>query len=306
MSEGITYGPGRLIEPGTLTTDSQVAEGSWIRQGATIVGSRIGPGVFVGFRTVLANVEVGQGVMLASRARVGEPGGPPVTLGPGAWIAARAVVAPGVRVGAGAVVAAGAQVDADVPDDAIVVGRPARLLRMRRVVEDGLPDISPILTLVRRRGTPRPAPLPAGWQAPEAALLGAEFSGGPDVVIGPGLIALGRPDGPSPQGGIRLGRGVRIGPDATLEAGGGLDVGDGTVIGAGAQILTSGHDLTHRSLPWQPGPVSIGADVRIGAGVTVVGPCRIGDRAVVTDHAVVTRDVAADTTTSGILEGARR
>ena len=44
---------------------------------------------------------------------------------PGAWIAARAVLAPGTVIGAGAVVALGAVVSGTVPPGAIVRGNPA-------------------------------------------------------------------------------------------------------------------------------------------------------------------------------------
>lgn len=48
-----------------------------------------------------------------------------------AWIGARVTVLPGVRIGKGAVVGAGAVVTRDVPDYAIAVGVPARVIRSR-------------------------------------------------------------------------------------------------------------------------------------------------------------------------------
>lgn len=53
----------------------------------------------------------------------------PIHVADGAWIGANAVVLPGVRVGRNAVVAAGAVVTDDVPDFAVVVGNPARVVR---------------------------------------------------------------------------------------------------------------------------------------------------------------------------------
>ena len=49
----------------------------------------------------------------------------PITIGPDAWIAARAVLAPGTVIGPGAVVALGAVVSGTVPPGAIVRGNPA-------------------------------------------------------------------------------------------------------------------------------------------------------------------------------------
>lgn len=53
----------------------------------------------------------------------------PISVGNGAWIGANAVILPGVRVGEGSIVAAGAVVTRDVPDDVLVGGVPARIIR---------------------------------------------------------------------------------------------------------------------------------------------------------------------------------
>ena len=55
----------------------------------------------------------------------------PITIGPQAWIGARAIVLPGVTVGEGAVVAAGAVVTKDVPPWTVVAGNPAREVKKR-------------------------------------------------------------------------------------------------------------------------------------------------------------------------------
>lgn len=47
------------------------------------------------------------------------------------WLGANVVVLPGVRIGKGAVVGAGSVVTRNVPSDAIVIGIPANILRMR-------------------------------------------------------------------------------------------------------------------------------------------------------------------------------
>lgn len=52
-------------------------------------------------------------------------------IGNDVWIGTGAVISRGVRVGDGAVIGAGAFVNKDVPDYAIVVGEPARVVRLR-------------------------------------------------------------------------------------------------------------------------------------------------------------------------------
>jgi bifunctional UDP-N-acetylglucosamine pyrophosphorylase/glucosamine-1-phosphate N-acetyltransferase len=52
------------------------------------------------------------------------------TIGTGAFIGCDTVLVPPVTVGDGAMTGAGAVVNKDVPADALVVGVPARLLRM--------------------------------------------------------------------------------------------------------------------------------------------------------------------------------
>jgi lipopolysaccharide O-acetyltransferase len=53
----------------------------------------------------------------------------PVTIGDGAWLGENVVVGPGVTIGRGAVIGANAVVLADVPERAVAVGAPARIVR---------------------------------------------------------------------------------------------------------------------------------------------------------------------------------
>lgn len=54
-----------------------------------------------------------------------------VEIGRYVWIGARVIVLPGVKIGDGAVIGAGAVVSKDVPDCAVAVGNPARIVKYR-------------------------------------------------------------------------------------------------------------------------------------------------------------------------------
>jgi maltose O-acetyltransferase len=53
----------------------------------------------------------------------------PVQIGDGCWIGARSILLPGVTLGRRVLVAAGSVVTRDVPDDSLVAGNPARVVR---------------------------------------------------------------------------------------------------------------------------------------------------------------------------------
>lgn len=55
--------------------------------------------------------------------------GKPVTIGDNVWIGGRAVINPGVTIGNNVVIASGAVVTKDVPDNIVVGGNPARMIR---------------------------------------------------------------------------------------------------------------------------------------------------------------------------------
>lgn len=102
---------------------------------------RIGSGVFINCAIVYSElaITIGDDVALANEAYVmdtpshgmegRDPEPKPVAIGNGTWVGARAIVLPGVSIGSRVVVAAGAVVTKDVPDEVVVGGNPARVLR---------------------------------------------------------------------------------------------------------------------------------------------------------------------------------
>lgn len=126
------------IEPGAIIREKvEIGEGAVIMMGAVInIGAVVGKGTMIDMGTVLGgraivgdNCHIGAGAVLAG---VVEPASAtPVVVEDGVVIGANAVVIEGVHIGRNAVVAAGAIVIEDVPENAVVAGNPARIVKMK-------------------------------------------------------------------------------------------------------------------------------------------------------------------------------
>ncbi len=126
------------IEPGAIIRDRvEIGDRAVIMMGAIInIGAVVGPDTMIdmgavlgGRATVGARCHVGAGAVLAG---VVEPASAtPVILEDDVLIGANAVVIEGVHIGRNAVVAAGSVVISDVPDNAVVAGVPARVIKMK-------------------------------------------------------------------------------------------------------------------------------------------------------------------------------
>lgn len=87
-------------------------------------GIFIGDGALIGHNVVLATLNHAMspqdhGTMIPA----------PIHIGKNVWIGSNATILPGVTIGDGAIVAAGAVVTRDVPENTIVGGVPARIMR---------------------------------------------------------------------------------------------------------------------------------------------------------------------------------
>lgn len=152
-------GPNTVIEPPVRLAGERrieigagvfVGAGSWLRAApGTGVALRIGDGTSIAGQCVLSAeraVVIGKRVLMARNVYIadhrhayedprsavldqGVTGVAPVEVGDGAWLGQNVVICPGVRIGRGAVVGANAVVRDDVPDHALAVGAPARVVR---------------------------------------------------------------------------------------------------------------------------------------------------------------------------------
>ena len=126
------------IEPGAIIREQvEIGENAVIMMGAVInIGAVIGASTMIdmgavlgGRATVGRHCHIGAGAVLAG---VIEPASAvPVIVEDDVLVGANAVVIEGVHVGKGAVVAAGAVVIHDVPENAVVAGCPARVIKMK-------------------------------------------------------------------------------------------------------------------------------------------------------------------------------
>jgi 2,3,4,5-tetrahydropyridine-2-carboxylate N-succinyltransferase/tetrahydrodipicolinate N-acetyltransferase len=126
------------IEPGAIIREHvTIGDHAVIMMGAVInIGAVIGDGSMIDMNVVLGgratvgrNCHIGAGSVLAGV--VEPPCATPVVIEDDVLVGANAVVLEGVRVGKGAVVAAGAIVIEDVPENAVVAGIPAKLIKMK-------------------------------------------------------------------------------------------------------------------------------------------------------------------------------
>ena len=111
--------------------------GAVINIGAVVgKGTMIDMGVVLGGRATVGNrCHIGAGAVLAG---VVEPASAtPVVVEDGVLVGANAVIIEGVHIGRNAVVAAGAIVIEDVPENAVVAGSPAKIIKMKDEKTEG-------------------------------------------------------------------------------------------------------------------------------------------------------------------------
>ncbi|QQK76797.1 2,3,4,5-tetrahydropyridine-2,6-dicarboxylate N-acetyltransferase [Salicibibacter cibarius] len=124
------------IEPGAVIRDRvKIGQNAIIMMGAMInIGSVVGENTMIDMNAVLGgratvgkNCHIGAGSVLAGV--IEPPSATPVIIEDDVVLGANVVVLEGVTVGKGSVVAAGAVVTEDVPENKVVAGTPARVIK---------------------------------------------------------------------------------------------------------------------------------------------------------------------------------
>ncbi|SQG63802.1 maltose O-acetyltransferase [Corynebacterium renale] len=115
------------------------------------------------------------------------------------------------------------------------------------------------------------------------------------TVVGPFFVEVGKH--------LHLGERVFINTGATILNTAHLTIGDGTMIGPNCQLITVTHplDREQRAAGWERAePITLGKDVWLAAGVTVLPGVTLGDAAVAAAGAVVTKDVPPGVLVAGV------
>ncbi len=113
-------------------------------------------------------------------------------------------------------------------------------------------------------------------------------------------VMASSPMSPVP-GKLKIGSRTQIGSGSNIRACGGvIELGPNCIVAQQVSIIAANHEFRagaiYRDLPWdaERHGVTIGSNVWLGAGVTVLPGCRIGDNAIVAAGSVVTKDIPAD------------
>ena len=121
----VDFGSGIDVQIGDY---SSLNCGCWIAND-TVIGRDVMMGPFV---SILSGSHNFDRLDIPMRVQ-GAPVRRPVIVGDDVWIGTRAIILPGVKVGSHSIIGSGCVVTRDVPEWAIIVGNPARIVRYRNV-----------------------------------------------------------------------------------------------------------------------------------------------------------------------------
>ncbi len=118
-----------VIDPGvTLSRFSSVKDGTIIHTGAIFtVNVHIGKGCFINKHAVIGHdVNIGEYTVISPNVSVGGD----VYIGPNCYLGSGAIIRNGIKIGENSIVGMGSVVLKDVESNSVVVGHPAKFLRI--------------------------------------------------------------------------------------------------------------------------------------------------------------------------------
>ncbi|MCD0452466.1 acyltransferase [Actinocorallia sp. API 0066] len=134
--------PGLDLGPDVIV---QIGRGCSIGRGSHIVGHQsiqIGDDVFTGPYVYITDQNHTYAELDAPIGRQW-PENSPVVIGDGCWLGTQSVILPGTRLGKNVAVAAGAVVRGEFPDNCVIGGIPAKILRHHNAQDGWIPPLKP-------------------------------------------------------------------------------------------------------------------------------------------------------------------
>ena len=123
MEKILGYFPEELVLLSPFTADYFVNINNYFMDGATIeIGNNVFIGPSCGFYTANHPLDY-------TRRNQGLEKALPIKVGDNCWFGANVSVMPGVTIGAGCVIAAGAVVTKDMPENSLIAGVPAKVIK---------------------------------------------------------------------------------------------------------------------------------------------------------------------------------
>lgn len=130
VGKRVVFYPGLKINPLSNISIGDDVDLAWNVIITTSGGVEIGDRVLIGYGTTV----ISSNHIIPDRSkRIFDAGhkNKKVVISSDAWIGSNCVILPGVEIGKGAVVGAGSVVTKNVPEYAVVVGSPAKIIRYR-------------------------------------------------------------------------------------------------------------------------------------------------------------------------------
>jgi len=131
---GVRFSGRAVIEPYCrLVGDPAIYIGDhfYLNAGSHLLGDiHIGDDVLIGPKTVIWGRD--HGIEKNKLIRLQQHIKKPIFIGNDVWIGANVTILKGVHIGNGAVIGAGSVVNKDIPEYAVAVGNPAKIVKMRK------------------------------------------------------------------------------------------------------------------------------------------------------------------------------